>query len=732
MSINGQATTLISRFREANGRLYALPSDLDSLGIKLDGTGVRQGGDVALDAIPGLRYRYDAATQSVSIEAPDRLRKPFGLDTRGLQPTPPATSGRGLLLNYDAYALTGRDGSLAVWNEARWFAPSGAFSNTGIGYLYGPLRRYTRFDTYWASSDAQTLRTTQVGDMISGSLDWSRSVRLGGLQWRKNFSLRPDLVTFPLPLLSGSAAVPSAVDVYVNNIRQYSGNVPSGPFVVNNVPGITGAGVASIVTRDALGRPISTSLPIYIDSRLLSEGLSGYSVDVGFLRRNYGLRSFDYQPRPAGSGTYRYGVSDALTVEAHAEASRDVYNLGGGAMVRLGSAGVIDASLAASTGDFQGAQAGVGYQYIRPDFSLDVRALRKIADYGDLASGDGTPVPDANDRITLSMPIGRSQTVAVSYIGLRYPGIEKSEIGSLSYAVNAGQRITLNLNAFKDFNRPDSSGFFLGVSIGLDDGISATATAGRQGGRDTYNVGATRTPDYGGGWGWGVQAGSAGVVDYRQAWGQYLGRYGQATATAQQLDGRTQLSLDMSGGVVVMDGHVEASRQIYDGFALVSTDGVAGVPVLSQNRRIGHTGSSGYLVVPNLNAYQRNEISIDTLALPADARIGSTRQEVVPQALSGVLARFEMNRYSAASIILRGPGGKPPAVGSRVRHEQSGKETVVGYDGIAFVDGLVERNTVRVEGKDLACVASFRYQRPADGSLPTIGPLDCVPTAGRP
>src|SRR5690606_25058498 len=101
-------------------------------------------------------------------------------------------------------------------------------------------------------SDPQSLVTTQVGDTISGSLSWTRSLRMAGLQWRRNFSLRPDLITFPMPAFGGSAVVPSTVDVYINNIRRYSGNVPSGPFVIDNVAGITGFGQANVITRDAL------------------------------------------------------------------------------------------------------------------------------------------------------------------------------------------------------------------------------------------------------------------------------------------------------------------------------------------------------------------------------------------------------------------------------------------------------------------------------------------------
>lgn len=73
-----------------------------------------------------------------------------------------------------------------------------------------------------------------------------------------------------------------------------------------------------LVTTDALGRQVSTTLPFYVSSDLLKQGLSDGAVTLGSLRRNYGIENFDYGPA-AGSGSYRYGVTDWLTLEGHAE-----------------------------------------------------------------------------------------------------------------------------------------------------------------------------------------------------------------------------------------------------------------------------------------------------------------------------------------------------------------------------------------------------------------------------
>ena len=194
----------------------------------------------------------------------------------------------------------------------------------------------------------------------------------------RNFSLRPDLVTFPVAAISASSVVPSSIALYINGVQQYSSNVPAGPFVVNQIPGITGAGQATIVTRDALGRSIATTVPLYVDTRSLARGLSSYSVEAGFVRRRFSVRSFDYDHAPAVSASGRYGLDDALTLEGHAERARRLQP-GGGALVRLGEAGVVSASLAGSAGRYAGGQTSLGYQYVRPEFSLDLLSTRRSA-----------------------------------------------------------------------------------------------------------------------------------------------------------------------------------------------------------------------------------------------------------------------------------------------------------------------------------------------------------------
>ena len=86
-------------------------------------------------------------------------------------------------------------------------------------------------------------------------------MRVGGLQVSRNFAIRPDLVTYPLPQFAGQAAIPSTVDLYIDNFRTQSASVNPGPFVIDNGPRINGAGQATVVTTDALGRRSAPQSP---------------------------------------------------------------------------------------------------------------------------------------------------------------------------------------------------------------------------------------------------------------------------------------------------------------------------------------------------------------------------------------------------------------------------------------------------------------------------------------
>lgn len=728
--LNGEQTGLILRF--TRGKTSGLRSSAQNLrDLELDPRlfGVDGVPEFDLDQVKGLSYSYDPARQTIALRVDDALRAPLTLSGRTVRKPGAATVTPGVLLNYDAFSVLGRNRSTSISNELRYFNGSGVLTNTGIVNLSSQLRQYVRFDTAWVQSDPDTLETWTVGDFISSSLSWSRSLRMGGVQWKRSFDLRPDLLTFPAAALGGSAVVPSAVTLYLNGVRQLETAVPSGPFIINQVAGINGAGQATLVTRDAAGRAVSTTLPLYVDTRMLAAGLTDYSVELGVLRRRYTTASFSYARTPAASASLRRGLSDSLTLEAHAEGSSGVLNGGAGLLWRLGQAGVVSASLAASGGGADGArrgrQATLGYQYLSPRFSVDLQSQRADAGYSDLGTLEGGAGVRANDRINFNLSLGAGQGLGFSAISLRSPLSAPARVQALSYSATLGGGLFLSVSAFRDLRDAKARGVFFSVSGTLGERISATVSRSRQNDVRSTTTTLSRSADYSGGFGWGLQTVNSNGATQYQAQGLYLGNYGQVSARVLDNNGQRTSAVDVAGALVLMDGSVHAARQVGAGFALVSTDGVGGVTVLQENQVIGKTSGAGYMLVPNLNPYFINQIGIDPSNLPLEARIASTGQGVVPARLSGVLVRFPVETYEAASVILHDADGQPLGAGADVLHLESGNRTVVGYDGVAFIDHLQPLNHLRLTVDGKPCAIEFTYVPVKGNAMPTIGPYRC-------
>jgi outer membrane usher protein len=713
--INGEPTNKIVSFIQRDGHLWIQQSDLRALSIDILATGhaPNDAEQIDLSSLTGVHYRYLASQQRIELSLSDAVRAPYALGRTHAANTH-AASGTGLVLNYDGYVSTDPqllDSTIfTVSTQQRLFSPLGVVENAEITTFSNGLTRSQRLSTTYQYDDPDRLTTVDVGDANTGSLAWTRSVRFGGVQYRRDFSLAPDLVTFPLPQLNGSAAVPSTVDLYVNNVRQLTSNVPSGPFVINGAATITGGGVATVVVRDAMGRQISASLPIYVDSRLLASGLSSYSVEAGFLRYGFASTSDDYQGHGVVSGTWRYGLNNSVTLESHAETTNDLVNAGGGALVRLGSLGVLRGALIGSSGPARsGEQATLGYQVVLPRVSITAQTTRTFRDYSDLASIDSTPPPKYQDQVSVSMPLAKERSIGASYVRLDDDIAGRSKIGAAWYSIRVSRAVSAYLNVSRDFDHSRSLTAYLGISIDLARRLTSFTDAGIQGGRASYGTSVYRTADYQGGVEWSGQAERTNGMTLDTARVGYLGHDGEIIGSVQQVAGHSNLSLEGVGALVLMDGALEPSRRVGEAFALVSTDGVPHVPVMHENQLIGMTDGSGHLLVTDLNAYEHNSIGIDSMQLPADFKLPVTAIDVTPRGQSGVLAHFPISRYSAAIITLVDDAGHPLPVGAIVHVLESGEDFVVGYDGEAFIEDLKPQNHMVVTAPGYRCTAQFEF-----------------------
>jgi len=129
--------------------------------------------------------------------------------------------------------------------------------------------------------------------------------------------------------------------------------------------------------------------------------------------------------------------------------------------------------------------------------------------------------------------------------------------------------------------------------------------------------------------------------------------------------------------------------------------------------------------VPYSSGYYRGKYEIDPMDLPPDILAGDVEQRVAVRRGSGYLLEFPLKRVMAASIELVDGNQQVLKLGSRVTHEESGSQAVVGWDGLVYLENLAAHNRLLVELEGGGhCEVAFDLPE-AQGSIPLVGPLVC-------
>lgn len=731
-----QAERGLAPFEMVDGHLRASVQALRKLGFVLAGRAAEE--QVALDSLGDVEVRYDAALQRLALQAPLAQLSLSTTVLKAAELAPPsATASPGMLLNYDLYATRTTGGSsVSLATELRGFGIGrGMIDTTAVLLAYDRPQdqrwrsEAVRLDSAWQMDFPETATSLRVGDFYSGFVDWSRSLRLGGVQIGRNYALQPYRVLTPTPSFLGEAAVPSTVELYVDGLRQYSGQVPAGPFQLAAQPGISGTGQAQIVVTDAFGRVRRLDFAFYGTPQLLGRGISEWSAGIGHLRRDYGVRSFAYASQPVASATLRKGIRDDVTIEAHAEGGGGVVNAGAGGIWLLGAGGVFNAAYAHSRMQaLRGGQYVLGYAWNNRHVNVNLATQRTHGHYRDLGALQGSLPARVSDRAALGINVNAIGSLGTSYVRLSYPQGDTSRYASVFWSRSFGRNWAANLSANQNLDVRSDRSVYLSLSTTFGEIRQASASMQRNGNR-TGLVADVSQPLPGdgdlGGIGWRLQGRAGDDASGGLAELGWLNRVGRYTIGAASQDGDTFGYASASGSLVWMNGRGFAARDIQDAFAVVTTDGQPGIPVRLENRLIGVTDAHGTLLVTPLQSWQRNQVSIDTLSLPADLRVDRVDTTVTPRQRSGVAVRFGITRVQAAVIVLHDASGAPVPVGSVVQREGDAERVVVGYDGETYLDTLQRDNRLLVDTPEGRCVAQFTYPA-GSGGIARVGPLPCI------
>jgi len=755
ISINSNPSEdLFSVKQSKDGKLYIRSGDLKTLRVKMD-EHIPDSQWVCINELKGIQFKYLENEQSLNLQVPSSMLSDYSVDLNGQ-----STTNTNLLkmkplnaaiLNYSLYHTITNDESIFSGSAEGIF--NSALGNFSSGVLYNGSNetsysheKWVRLESKWQYVDPEKVRIYTLGDFVSNSSDWGSSVRLAGFQWSSAYTQRGDIVTSALPQFSGSAALPSTLDLYVNQQKIYSGLVPSGPFDIKQLPFISGNEV-TLVTTDATGQQSITKKPYYFSSKILAKGINEFSVDVGVPRYNYGLYSNDYDDATFASGAIRYGYSNSLTLSGGAEASTDgLSNVGTGFAKNLFGVGVINADLAASQyKDENGYSALVGLEgRISKNISFNTSYRKVFDNYFDLARvsqirylKENQITSEPQNYLSYSALADEIIRAGINYnfyagYGV-YVGYNQIKYSDNSYKLlSANLSGSLNKNwgfyssAYTDYENHKDYGIYFALRYTPSTRTNAITSVSSDSGRLTYRqeVFVLSEPKINSfGWGGYVERDQDAHTNNASIYGSYRARAAYLTGRYNRIGDNDQVALSATGSLVAAAGRIFAANEIGDGYAVVTNAGPQS-QIINGGINLGTTDKSGRFLIPSLMPYRENHIYLDPSYLPLNWNVKSTDQKTVVGYRQGTLVDFGAHQVISGLVRIVDKNNTPllPGYSVRINGQQ---DAVVGYDGEVFVPNLLRQNKLEVDLLDHGtCQINFTYES-KQYSAKKLGPYVC-------
>ena len=693
----------------------------------------------ALSSIPGFRAKVDYANQSVELLFSPQAFAVLRL-TQELEKKPVISEVLpSVFVNYDASYTAARPRGTATTHDVgvlgelgfSWkdgvLTTSMAARNLSNDRFLAVRREFVRLETTYTRDYPEENRTLRLGDTVTRAAMWGRDVYYGGVRYGTNFALTPGFVSQPLPTVQGLSAAPSTVELYVNDVLRQVSNVPTGPFVVDNYPLLTGNGEARLVVRDLLGRETVVVQSFFTSSRLLAPDLDDWSVEAGRVRLGLGLESNDYGPGFA-SGTWRHGYSNDLTLEARAEASRQRRLLGMGMLSVLPWQVLARAALVGSHENALGSGGhwliGLETEGLRGGASVEVvGSTPKFREIGQDLSVSPVKLQYAGNFLHTTERFG---TFGIGYASITR--FDRTRVATVSgnYSMRVFEHGNLTLTASRAISGATGSAVAMTLLLPFDNGRSVNATVGRRSGRDDAYLAAVQNPGADSDLGWRVLAGRLQDERRAEAGLYYQGRYGSLSADATKTAAsQSALRVGASGGLVFADGNLFATRRVDESFAIAEVPGYGGVGIGLGSNVLTRTGADGVALIPRLLPYISNSVRIDPKELPINAEIESIEMQAVPAWRSGVKVTFPVRGGRGALLKIVLEDGEPAPAGGVVRIVGDPETFYVARRGEAFVTGLRPDSRVVMDWSGRQCTLVVNLPPDNPDEIPRVGPVMC-------
>jgi len=718
------------RFETRNpGDLVALPcfdaALLETLGFDLKHLSVRVSERLLAgeqmcqplgEVLEGAGARYEHSEFSLNVSAPQVLLK---RDARGY--VDPALWDNGitaatLQYDYNLYrsemAGSGQTsqylGLRAGFNLGAWRLRYRGSAN----HLSGAGAHY-RSDVVYVERSLPKLRSRlTLGETVTDGQVFE-GVSFLGAKLDSDDRMYPDSQRGYAPVVRGVAQSNARVEISQRGRPIYEITVPPGPFVIDDLyPNGIGGDLLVTVT-EADGSQSQFTVVYSAVAELLRPGFTKYSLVAG-----------QYRNRQNGDdpsfvmGTLRRGLSNRMTGYTGLLAGEGYASLAAGLAFNL-PIGAVSADITHAHTHVRGIPGGKGhsvqvtYSKILPviDTNVTVASYRyssngfySPSEAFQLRDGIGSTwwLTGTNERQRNRMVINAQQVLPGTW------GMFSISASSQDYWRREGRDTQYQATYGRAVNR---------VSLGLSASRVRNTLLGRWDNQYTFNM--TMPLDVGGthmnlGSTWthnadndAVQANLSGMIgDSRQVnWNLFAAARDSSGSSTQGSGGaginwtgskarmganlsagnrgNRQYGFNLSGGVVAFGGGVVMAAQLGDTIAIVEAKDAAGAMVgnalgVKLNRR-------GHAVVPWMQPFRQNSVSIDPKGLSTDVALAATIQRVAPTSGAVSLLRFETERgYSILLSGRRSDGSYLPfaasifdAQGQHVGHVSQGGHALV-------------------------------------------------------
>lgn len=663
-------------------------------------------------------------------------------------------------------------------NLGAWRLRSTMTRTEGWSNGYGDQSHYaqTQFNNTYLQRDVQRLRgELTLGEGSSGG-DVFDSIPFRGVKLASSDEMLPSSQRGFSPVITGTAQSNARVSVSQNGNVIYETNVPPGPFRLTDVYNAGNGGTLVVTVTEANGsKHVSTqaysTLPV-----MQRQGGLEYEVTAGRYH-NGGYTEGSRDPLFA-LVTAKVGLPGYLTLYGGLLGASGYQSAVTGLGVSLGALGAVsvDATLARahirdSDEDADGAAFRARYSKSMTttgttvDLTAYRYATRRFFSFQDAMSAGFSLqqgyAPWLAERRRSSWQLSLSQTLgALGSVFLRatrddYWGSERVvnsvSSGFSSSVAGVGYSVSYDVDHTEKGNNEWPTNRQLSLNVSVPFSIFNPASTAVQGINANYsmthdNRGRTQQ-----------QAGLSGsLLDSRLSWNAsqsmdnqgsgsagnlgvgYTGDHGTLGAGYGYASGSRTWSANASGGVVVHPHGVSFTRMLGDSMALVEAPGADGVKVMGGSAT---ADSRGYAVVPYLQNYQRNVLSLDPSTLPDGVDVGEGSAVVYPTKGAIVEAKFK-TRVGRQAMLTLTYNGKPVPFGAMASlpGEDDPSAAIVGDAGMVYLTGAPQQGVLNVQwgnSSEQQCRVNYDLgPKPATTGKDVSGvnivqqTLTCQPVAG--